>query len=354
MDFLASALLDRRDAVSDGLPNPTGEVLARLSIVFVCLSGFFVILRVVSRYYHSRATLGLDDVLIVAALANNGFGLHTSQVSSEHKIIAFKWFFAAQILYKIATCLTKLSICSLYLRLFPDRRLRIGVYTVMGITITYTLIAILLTVFSCNPIQKSWNKELQGSCLDSRSIWYGTSIMIILTDLMIIVLPINEIRRLQLPLVKKLLISCLFSLGVFVIACTMVRMISVSPQTTASDQIYYQAISNSWTFVETNVGIICACLPVLRVPLSKPIRKMLGLGSKGSANKSQPSHVYNSVLSTSASRGPAVSGAKGDSVEELINNEGIRMTTVFVAQVGDAEKQPIEKIDKANPATWRK
>jgi hypothetical protein len=61
--------------------------------------------------------------------------------------------------------------------------------------------------------------------------------MIILTDVMIIVLPILEIRKLQLPLVKKLLLGGLFSLGVFVIACTVYRMITVSPQTTAADQI---------------------------------------------------------------------------------------------------------------------
>lgn len=60
--------------------------------------------------------------------------------------------------------------------------------------------------------------------------------MNIVTDMLIIGLPINEIRRLQLPLVKKLLLCALFSLGVFVIACTVIRMITVSPQTTASDQ----------------------------------------------------------------------------------------------------------------------
>ena len=53
---------------------------------------------------------------------------------------------------------------------------------------------------------------------------------------MIIILPIHEIRHLQLPLFKKVLLGCLFSLGFFVIACTVVRMITVSPQTTASDQ----------------------------------------------------------------------------------------------------------------------
>lgn len=61
--------------------------------------------------------------------------------------------------------------------------------------------------------------------------------MIILTDVMIIVLPIIEIRKLQLAWVKKTLLACLFGLGIFVIACTIIRMVTVSPQTTASDQI---------------------------------------------------------------------------------------------------------------------
>ncbi|PQE07757.1 integral membrane protein [Rutstroemia sp. NJR-2017a BVV2] len=33
--------------------------------------------------------------------------------------------------------------------------------------------------------------------------------------------------------------------------------------------MYYQATSNSWTFLETNIGIICACLPVLKAPIIK-------------------------------------------------------------------------------------
>jgi hypothetical protein len=184
--------------------------------------------------------------------------LHTS------KCLIFVWlntdnvqyFFAAQILYKVATCLTKLSIGAMYLRIFPGARFKLAVYIVMGVTILYTLVAVFLTIFSCNPIDKAWNKNEPGTCLDSRSIWYctsghpsspthdglaadssaATSVMIILTDIFIIVLPINEIRRLQLPLVKKVLLAALFSLGVFVIACTVIRMITVTPQTTASDQ----------------------------------------------------------------------------------------------------------------------
>ncbi|KAH8660195.1 hypothetical protein BX600DRAFT_467390 [Xylariales sp. PMI_506] len=285
----------KRDAIDDGTPNPRGNKLAHLSIIFVTLASVIVILRLVSRHYY-RAGLKVDDALIVAATflaiamtityneeAANGFGLHTSQVSSSHQTAAFKYFFAAQIIYKVAACLTKLSIAFLYLRIFPTRKFRIAVFVVVGITIAYTLAAVLVTVFSCNPIEKAWAKSMDGVCLNSRAIWYSTSIMTILTDLMIIALPIFEIRKLHLPTIKKVMLSGLFSLGLFVIACTIIRMISVSPQTTASDQIYYQATSNSWTFVETDVAIMCACLPTLRIPLTKQFRKLLGLHKSSTA-----------------------------------------------------------------------
>jgi magnesium-transporting ATPase (P-type) len=83
-----------------------------------------------------------------------------------------QWFFVAQILYKVTTCLTKMSMAMMYLRIFPNRKFRIAVIAVMGITIVYTIAAVLLTVFACNPIDKSWNKALPGTCVDSRRIWY--------------------------------------------------------------------------------------------------------------------------------------------------------------------------------------
>ncbi|PNP57416.1 hypothetical protein THARTR1_02413 [Trichoderma harzianum] len=369
IDFGIDAPFGKRDAIDDGDPNPRGESLAHLSIIFVCLAGFFVILRMITRYFHTKAW-GADDALIVAALAlaccmtaayngeaGNGFGLHSDQIDAHHKIVAFKWFFAAQILYKITTCLTKMSLGMLYLRIFPDRKFRLAVVSVMAVTAAYTLAAVLMTIFACNPIEKSWNKPLPGKCVNSISIWYSTSVLNIVTDILIIGLPINEIRRLQLPLVKKLLLCALFSLGIFVIACTVIRMITVSPQTTASDQTYYQAVSNSWTFVETNVGIICACLPIVWVPLTRQLLRWLGLGGEETTVTSKSGQAYalgshNHVSSARARTSRR--DAEGDSVEELMF-DGIKMTRRFSAHVIEedqnrkdtpTDERPWEKVPK--------
>ncbi|KAL7931949.1 hypothetical protein V8C35DRAFT_308954 [Trichoderma chlorosporum] len=369
LDLGIDAPYGKRDAIDDGDPNPRGESLAHLSIIFVSLAGFFVILRMLTRYFHTKSW-GADDALIVAALAlaccmtaayngeaGNGFGLHSNQIDNHHKILAFKWFFVAQILYKVTTCLTKMSLGMLYLRIFPDRKFRLAVISVMAVTAAYTLAAVLLTIFACKPIEKSWNKALPGVCVNSISIWYSTSVLNIITDLLIIVLPLNEIRRLQLPMMKKLLLGGLFSLGVFVIACTVIRMITVSPQTTASDQTYYQAVSNSWTFVETNVGIICSCLPIVWVPITRQMLRWLGLGGEDTTVTAKSGQAYalgSHGHASSARARQSRRDEEGDSVEELMF-DGIKMTRRFSAHVtaeeGDrkephVEECPWEKVPK--------
>ncbi|KAK6595918.1 integral membrane protein [Botrytis cinerea] len=261
-----------RDAIDDGIPNPRGRNLANLAIAFACLSFFFVGARLGTRVFLQK--LEIDDWFIVPALlattrryqlreveiitepncvqlmalamavtfnmeAKNGFGLHTSQVSKEHKIEAFK--------------VSSNSSLELPFPILPATTN----------TLKWFFAAQLF------PIEKSWNKALPGSCIQIGNVWYSTSVMAIVTDLIIIVLPIYQIRRLQLPLSQKFGLILMFSLGFFVIACTVVRMATVGPAITATDTMYYQATSNSWTFLEVNVSIICASLPILKAPIVK-------------------------------------------------------------------------------------
>lgn len=70
MDLSLGDVLGRRDAIDEGDPNPRGESLSHLSTVFVCLAGLFVVLRLLTRYFHIK-TLAIDDGLITAALVWN-------------------------------------------------------------------------------------------------------------------------------------------------------------------------------------------------------------------------------------------------------------------------------------------
>jgi len=59
-----------RDAIDNHVPNPRGENLANLSIVFACLSFCFVCARLSTRYW-VRRVLGPDDYLILVAVVSS-------------------------------------------------------------------------------------------------------------------------------------------------------------------------------------------------------------------------------------------------------------------------------------------
>jgi hypothetical protein len=66
MDRFIASLIAQRDAIDDGLPNPRGESLSRLSIAFTCVCAVFVGLRFTTRILNNM--LGADDGLIAVAL----------------------------------------------------------------------------------------------------------------------------------------------------------------------------------------------------------------------------------------------------------------------------------------------
>ena len=70
MTAMSPVNLYTRDAIDDGLPNPRGEQLAKISIVFGCLSVFFVSARILTRVYIHK-NVGPDDYLIIVATVSS-------------------------------------------------------------------------------------------------------------------------------------------------------------------------------------------------------------------------------------------------------------------------------------------
>ncbi|RDL41430.1 uncharacterized protein BP5553_01409 [Venustampulla echinocandica] len=285
-----------RDAQYPPLPaNRRGQKFSNLSIAFICLAFAFVVARLVTRHFMKRKP-GWDDWMIILSMVlaigltaafngavKNGLALSTHEVDPKHVMITFKYMYAQQLLYKAASCFTKISILFFYLRIFQTRTFKILTYSVGLTTVGYSLGTMVASILQCQPIARSWNKAIPGKCLPVTSLWLSTNVLAIITDLAIILLPVYQLRRLQLPLFQKIGLFVLFGLGFFVVACTLVRIIALAPAMTAKDTLYSQATSSSWLFIEIDVGIICACLPVLKAAVTMVFPSMR------SQNASHPS-----------------------------------------------------------------
>lgn len=110
----------------------------------------------------------------------------------------------------------KLSVLSLYISIMPNKKFRAVVYSVMGVVISFTVTYILLQILDCRPVEGQWDLRLFETthCIDSTvSPMLILSIVNILVDLAVVVLPLPVILPLPLPRNDKVSCLLLFAAG---------------------------------------------------------------------------------------------------------------------------------------------
>jgi hypothetical protein len=95
----------------------------------------------------------------------------------------------------------------------------------------------------------------------------------VITDVMILLLPLPYVWGLHAPLGQRLILVGMFMLGCFVSIVSIVRLtILVGIPLGSSDVTYNTKEVIVWSIVEINIGLVCACLPSM-----KPALKLLHL-----------------------------------------------------------------------------
>jgi hypothetical protein len=143
----------------------------------------------------------------------NGYGMHKNDLSADELEAALKWFFIAQTPYKVTVCLNKVSVILLYLRIFVSRTFRLAAFAVLFVVVGYGIGGIAATIWQCVPIQGAWDKNTPATCINSDVFWVAYAALNIITDIMVLALPIIPIMRLQLGLRDRLLLCGVFTLG---------------------------------------------------------------------------------------------------------------------------------------------
>lgn len=101
----------------------------------------------------------------------------------------------------------------LYLRIFISKIFRLACYINLGIVVAFTIGSTMATVLQCVPIAASWDKNIDATCTDKAVFWYAFAVINILTDAIILFLPVREILRLHLDRRERIGLLALFSLG---------------------------------------------------------------------------------------------------------------------------------------------
>ncbi|KAM0282120.1 hypothetical protein ACHAQH_003160 [Verticillium albo-atrum] len=284
------------------IPGESNALMVQVPcMVFFVLTPIFFTVRIWSRV-KLRSGFGWDDwtismsfvccmavsVLMMASV-HYGFGQHVFNIEKNNRIMTMKLFYVAQIFYKLTINLTKSSILLLYLRLFSLRRsFRIACLTLLTVILLYCLATTASSIFQCTPVPRAWDRSIPGSCISLTYNWYANAVFSIATDVAIILLPQRVIWKSQLPISHKRALMGVFGLGVFVTVTSILRMTTLNFSTRSPDPTYDIA-STLWTMIEIHVAIICACLPMCRLPLAYLFPSVLGTTAKTSPSNATSS-----------------------------------------------------------------
>jgi hypothetical protein len=122
--------------------------------------------------------------------------------------------FGGQLLWGAAEGLIKTSVCLFYMEMFPLRSLQIAAYWAIGISNAFALAVILSITFICLPVKSSLDPTVHATCGNRNALWLVHGILNILTDIMILMIPMPFIGGLQLPRKKRFALFCIFSIGI--------------------------------------------------------------------------------------------------------------------------------------------
>ncbi|KAL8854497.1 MAG: hypothetical protein Q9221_000768 [Calogaya cf. arnoldii] len=270
-----------------------GELVATVTVLMV-IATIAVILRLYARKV-SGAKFGTDDYLIIVALIltygldinsyyaiKAGTGRHMITLTLDQITSFVKTYQATQVLFGCSITATKLSILFFYNRLFPYRTFYI-VSLVTGIASILWWIGLMLTAFlHCRPFAYNWDKSIRnGHCVNDKTVGYTITSINIIGDLVVLILPIPWLWGMNMAVPKRMAVVGLFVLGSFVCIAGIIRLPFLS-ELQISDATYTSISVGVWVIVECNIGILSACLPILR-PLfsskytSSPISRLAHL-----------------------------------------------------------------------------
>ncbi|KAG5990013.1 hypothetical protein E4U43_004387 [Claviceps pusilla] len=247
-----------------------------LSCVFFVLTPTFVLLRLWSRTC-TKYGVGRDDFAILVSFL----------------------FYVAQIFCILTIHLTKSSILLLYLREFPQRWLRICSYVLLGIIVAYMVASVGTFIWQYSPIEGICNISLRPTCISWTVHRYANVVCSIVTDVLLLLLPIQPIWQSEWPVNQKRALVLVFALGGLVLVSSIMRAITLGPSTQTPDGTYDTMPSTTptpWAIIEQNLAIICACSPTYRLVLARIFPKAFAAPTTAPAEAPAPGNRSGSLF----------------------------------------------------------
>ncbi|PGH12677.1 hypothetical protein AJ80_06620 [Polytolypa hystricis UAMH7299] len=176
-----------------------------------------------------------------------GIGRHLWDVPEHILPEALKFFTFAQYTYMVLAGIIKLTFLFFYHRIFsPQSTLKWFIVFGIVFVVCGNLALLFAMMFTCIPVARSWDKSVEGHCIDPASLPYLSGGINSLTDVYVLVLPIPslEVEHDEGP----------------ASVVSIVRLAMTPILNRSGDSTWNFSTIAVWAVVEIDVGILCACL----------------------------------------------------------------------------------------------
>ena len=141
-----------------------------------------------------------------------GVGHHIEALRDPLQIAPY--MIANPVLYVPAVTLPKLAILGTFLRIFWEKPYRIACYVLAAVLVGNGIATSFAAAFGCTPIAYLWDKTIPGGhCIDYIALFRWGMLANILTDLVMLVLPLPVVWKLNTSKKVKVALTTTFLTG---------------------------------------------------------------------------------------------------------------------------------------------
>ncbi|KAI1383463.1 uncharacterized protein F4822DRAFT_420702 [Hypoxylon trugodes] len=258
-------------------PNTDGSKVIITGVVLTLLTALWTYLRFWSIRQNGRAFL-LEDGFNLGALVffyglvaadfvmvlSGGLGHRLSELQDWHVVRLLKAIYVRKFLYAASLSLIKISIILMFMRIFFTRRFKIASLTVIIFTVIWMLLAVLINLLICHPIDVNWTFPAgERSCGDLRAAFAAEGIIDIVNHIAILMLPLPMIWKLGMEIRYKVVTVCIFCIGLLTISFGTIHVYMIMH--TDFTEISYTSVQTAlYGTSEAGIAIIVSNCPLLR------------------------------------------------------------------------------------------
>ncbi|OAT04807.1 hypothetical protein BDBG_01303 [Blastomyces gilchristii SLH14081] len=226
-------------------------------------------------FYTIETALAYSVGNVAKGLANNGMTdeqrAALSPGSPEHRlrVIGSKIQICGWTSYGILLWSLKASLLVLYMRLTLglNRSYRIRIYIGFGFIVASWVAVVLNLFLACRPFHKNWQiypdpGNVCQPAISNQIIWVFLGLNVT-TDMYLLSIPIPMLWQSSIKPLKKVGLTVLFSGGLLVMACAVLRVVMI-----VIDPVNGAQSAGSWAVRETFVAVVTTNLPMI-FPLMK-------------------------------------------------------------------------------------